>query len=183
MSTQIWQLDNVHSVIQFTVRHLVVASVRGRFQRWSAELAIDETELTRSSVSVTIEAASIDTGDAQRDGHLRSPDFLDADNHPALTFRSRRIERWGKDHYRVVGDLTIRDVTKEVTLEAELGGYVRDPWGGRRVGFSATASILRSAYGLVWNQALETGGVAVGDRVDMSFDLEAVAPASEQQVA
>src|SRR5262245_30799083 len=119
MSKEAWKIDEAHSVIHFSARHLVVAKVGGQFRRWNAELDADESDLTKSSVTVTIEAASIDTGNPQRDGHLSSPDFFDAAKFPVLTFRSRRIERAAKDTYRMVGDLTIRDITKEVTLEVD----------------------------------------------------------------
>jgi len=183
MTTQTWKIDSAHSDVHFAVRHFVVAKVRGQFRRWSAELAIDEMDLTASSVVVTIEAGSVDTGNAQRDADLGSSNFFDAEKFPTLTFRSRRIERAGKDAYRMTGDLTIRGVTKEVTLDAELGGFVNDPWGARRAGFTATTSIRRSDYGMVWNQALEAGGVAVSDRVDIGIEIEAVAQAPQASVA
>ena len=183
MKTNAWKIDESHSGIHFAVRHMVIAKVHGQFRRWSADLAIDEADLARSSVAVTIEAASIDTGNAQRDGHLRSPDFFDADRFPALTFRSRRIEPAGKDVYRVVGDLTIRDVTREVTLDTELGGFVNGGEGARLAGFAAKTSIQRSDFGIVWNQVLEAGGLAVSDRVDIEIEIEAVAQAARQAVA
>ena len=150
----------------------------GQFRRFSVDLALDEEDLPRSSAAVTIEAASIETGAEQRDADLRSPNFLDAERFPTLTFRSRRIERAANDGYRVIGDLTIRDVTREVTLDAEFGGTVVDPWGNRRAGFTARTSIQRSDFGIVWNQLLETGGVMVSDRVDIAIELEAVAQAA-----
>src|SRR5262245_14767344 len=120
MTTAAWKVDPVHSGVHFSVRHMLVAKVHGQFRRWTAEVAIDEADLTRSSVAVTIETASVDTGNAQRDADLRSANFFDAEKFPAMTFRSRRVERAGKDAYRLIGDLTIRDTTKEVVLEAEL---------------------------------------------------------------
>ena len=178
-----WTIDAAHSGIHFSVRHLVVAKVRGQFRRWNAVLTTDGDDLTRSSVAVTIEAASVDTGSPERDGHLRSPTFFDAETFPALTFQSRRIERAGSDSYRLIGDLTIRDVTREVTLDVEHGGFVQDPWGKRRVGFAARASIDRREFGMVWNQTLETGGLFVGDRVDIAVEIEAVAEAPQLAVA
>jgi polyisoprenoid-binding protein YceI len=177
MSMGNWKIDEVHSGIHFSARHLVVAKVGGQFRRWNAELIADEADLTKSSVTVTIEVASLDTGNPQRDANLRSPNFFDVDKFPALTFRSRRIERTSKDTYRMVGDLTIRDVTKEITLETEHGGFVQDPWGGRRAGFTARGSINRSDFGMQWNQVLEAGGVAISDRVDIAIEIEAVAQA------
>jgi polyisoprenoid-binding protein YceI len=129
-------------------------------------------------VEVEIEAASIDTGVADRDNHLRSPDFLDAQKHPTLRYRSRRVEALSPERLRVVGDLTIRDVTREVVLDVEYGGRGRDPWGNERVGFTASASINRKDYGLTWNQALETGGVLVADRVDIEIELQAIRQAA-----
>jgi polyisoprenoid-binding protein YceI len=178
-----WSVDLVHSTIQFSVRHLVIARIHGRFQKWSAELALDDANLQRSSVAVEIEAASVDTGNAQRDEQLRSPTFLDAATWPRLTFRSRRIEAAGGDRYRIIGDLTIRNVTKEVLLEAELGGFVVDLRGMRKAGFSAKTSLLRSEFGMVWNQVLETGGVAVADRVEIGIELEAMAQIQPQAQA
>jgi polyisoprenoid-binding protein YceI len=172
-----WKVDTAHSSVSFTINHLVVAKIRGTFKAWSADLSIDEADMTRASVAVKIEAASIDTGSEQRDAHLRSADFFDAEKHPALTFQSKRVERTGSDAFRVVGDLTIRDVTKEVALDMVLGGFVTDPWGGRRAGFTATTSIERSAFGIVWNQVLEGGGVFVGDRVEIGIEVEAVSKA------
>jgi polyisoprenoid-binding protein YceI len=183
MNTAIWKIDEAHSGMHFTVRHLVVANVHGQFRRWSAELAIEETDLTRSSIAITIDAASVETGNSERDADLRSPNFFDAERFPALTFRSRRVERAGNDTYRVVGDLTIRDITREVTVETAFGGFITDPWGGRRAGFTARASIQRSDFGMRWNEVLEAGGVVLSDRVDIGFDIEAVAQAAQQAVA
>lgn len=183
MTTESWKIDPAHSSIHFTVRHMVVAKVRGQFRRWQAEIAMDEADPTRSSVTATIEPASIDTGLDQRDADLRSPNFFDVEKFPTATFRSRRVERAGKDGWRVVGDLTIKGVTKEVLVEAELGGIVVDPWGMRRAGFTARARLLRSDFGMVWNQLLEAGGVAVSDEVDLAFEIEAVSPAQQKAVA
>jgi len=178
MAQETWQVDGAHSAVNLAVRHMVISKVRGRFGKWSAKLQLDTAELTRSSVEVEIEAASIETGVGDRDTHLRSPDFLDAAKYPTLRFRSRRVEVAAKDKLRVVGDLTIRDVTREVVLDAEYGGQGKDPWGNTRVGFTATTSLNRKDFGLTWNQALETGGVLVADRVDIEIELQAI-----QQVA
>jgi len=183
MSTTTWKIDPAHSGVEFTVRHMVVAKVRGCFRRYSAELAIDDADLRHSSVEVSIDAASVDTGEAQRDAHLRSPSFLDAETFPALTFKSRQVERVGDDDYRIIGDLTIRGVTKEIAMAAKLGGFVTDPWGGRRAGFTAQAAILRSDFGMEWNQVLEAGGLALGDRVDIGIEIEAIAEAPQKAVA
>jgi polyisoprenoid-binding protein YceI len=178
MAQETWQVDGAHSAVNLAVRHMVISKVRGHFGKWSAKLQLDTAELTRSSVEVAIEAASIETGVADRDTHLRSADFLDAAKYPTLAFRSRRVEAVSKDRLRVVGDLTIRDVTREVVLDVEYGGQGKDPWGNTRVGFTATTSINRKDFGLTWNQALETGGVLVADRVDIEIELQAIQQAA-----
>jgi polyisoprenoid-binding protein YceI len=177
MAQENWQVDGAHSAIHFSVRHMVISKVRGRFTRWNAKLALDPSDLARSAVEVDIEAASIDTGVADRDAHLRSGDFLDAGKHPSLTYRSRRVEALSPERLRIVGDLTIRGVTREVVLEAE-HGRGKDPWGNERAGFVATATLNRKDFGLAWNQALETGGVLVGDRVEIEIELQAIRQAA-----
>ena len=178
MTTSSWNLDTVHSGINFTVRHMVVSKVRGRFARFSGTVALDESDLTRSSVEATIDAASIDTGTAQRDDHLRSADFLDVERFPEIRFLSTRIEKVSGDRYRLTGELTIHGVTRSVALEAEYGGRGKDPWGNERVGFTAKGAIDRKDFGLVWNQALETGGVLVSARVDLELEVQAVRAAA-----
>lgn len=180
MARQNWQVDGAHSAVNLTVRHMVISKVRGHFAKWNAKLSLDTADLSRSSVEVEIEAASIETGVSDRDAHLRSADFLDAEKHPTLTYRSRKVEVVSKERLRVVGDLTIRGVTREVPLDVEVGGQGKDPWGNVRAGFSATTSIHRKDFGLTWNQALETGGVLVADRVDIEIELQAVAQAATQ---
>lgn len=175
MSNQSWAVDNTHSSIHFSVRHMVVSKVRGSFQRWTAELALDDADLTRSRLTATIEAASVDTALEQRDTHLKSADFFDVERYPHLTFVSRRIERaGGDDGYRVLGDLTIKDVTREVVLEVTYAGNAKDPWGGERAGFSAHTSIDRKDFGLTWNLLLEAGGLVVGDKIEIGIEIEAV---------
>jgi len=173
MATTPWEIDTSHSALHFWVRHLVISKVHGRFAKWAGTVELDEQDLSRSRVEVRIDAASIDTQVADRDAHLRSADFLDVANHPELAFTSRRIERAG-DGYRVTGDLTIRGTTREVTLEAEYAGRAKDPWGNERAGFAAKVALDRRDYGLVWNAALEAGGVLVGEKVEISIELEAV---------
>ncbi len=177
MTTSRWNIDTTHSAIHFWVRHLVISKVHGRFGRWSGALDLDTQDPTRSSVEVRIDAGSIDTQVADRDTHLRSPDFLDVARHPALTFRSRRVEQ-AAGGYRVTGDLTLHGVTREVTLEAEFAGTARDPWGNERAGFSAKTSLDRRDFGLTWNAALEAGGVLVGEQVEIAIELEAVKKAA-----
>jgi len=178
MAQQDWQVDGAHSAITLGVRHMVISKVHGRFARWSAKLALDTADLARSTVEVAIEAASIETGVADRDAHLRSPDFLDVERHPAITYRSRHVEVLSAERIRVVGDLTIRGATREVPLDVEVGGQGKDPWGNVRAGFTARASFSRKDFGLTWNQALETGGVLVADRVDVEIELEAIQQAA-----
>jgi len=180
MANENWQVDGAHSAVNLTVRHMVISKVRGRFTKWNAKLALDTADLARSAVEVEIEAASIDTGVADRDTHLRSSDFLDAEKFPTLRYRSRRIEAPSKDRLRVIGDLTIRDVTREVVLDVDYGGQGKDPWGNQRAGFSATTSINRKDFGLTWNQALETGGLLVADRVDIEIELQAIRQTATQ---
>ena len=173
-----WNIDAAHSGINFSIRHLVISKVRGRFGAYSGTLELDEGDLSRSTIQAQIEAASIDTGTAQRDGHLKSPDFFDVEKFPELRFQSTRIEKIDDTRYRVVGALTIRDVTREVSLDVEYGGRAKDPWGNERVGFTAKGAIDRKDFGLVWNQALETGGVLVSDRVDLELEVQAVRAAA-----
>jgi polyisoprenoid-binding protein YceI len=168
-----WAVDPSHSHVEFSVKHLMIATVKGRFADVQGTVVIDEAEPSRSEVDVTIAVASIDTRAAQRDEHLRSADFFDVEKFPTLTFKSRRIERDGDD-FKLIGDLTIRGITREVTLDVTEHGRQTDPWGGQRAGFEAVGKIKRSDFGLTWNQALETGGVMVGDDVKLSIDVELV---------
>jgi polyisoprenoid-binding protein YceI len=170
-----YAIDKAHSDIAFSVRHMVFAKVRGQFTRWTATLDFDESDPARSSVTASIESASIDTRDAQRDGHLRSADFLDAEKYPTLEFKSRKIERAGNKKFKVTGDLTIRATTREVSLDVEELGRGKDPWGNERLAFIAKTAINRGDFGLKWNQALEAGGVLVAEQVDIQIDVQALA--------
>jgi len=174
MATSTWNIDTTHSSISFSIRHLVIAKVRGQFKKFSGTVSWDDADVTKSSVTVDIEAASIDTAEAKRDEHLRSADFFDVAQFPQLSFRSKRVETDGDAIARVVGDLTIHGVTREVTLAVEDLGRAKDPWGNRRSAFTATTAIDRKDFGLRWNQALEAGGVLVGDKVEISLDVQAV---------
>jgi polyisoprenoid-binding protein YceI len=180
MTTNKWNIDAAHSGINFSIRHLVVSKVRGRFGKYSGSLNLDDQDLTRSSVEAIIDVSSIDTGTPQRDDHLRSADFFDVAQFPELRFRSKRFEKLSDDRYRVTGDLTIRDVTREVSLDVEYGGHAKDPWGNERVGFVAKTHIDRKEFGLGWNQVLEAGGVLVGERVDIELEVQGVKAAVEQ---
>jgi polyisoprenoid-binding protein YceI len=168
-----WNIDPAHSNVEFAVRHLMISTVKGRFADVKGAIVLDDADVTRSTVDVTIGVASIDTRVGQRDDHLRSGDFFDVERFPAITFRSRRVEQNGDD-LKVTGDLTIRDVTREVTLSVTPEGRGTDPWGGVRAGFSATTKITREDFGLTYNQALETGGVLVGSDVKIGIEAELV---------
>jgi len=159
-----YSFDPSHSHVGFVVRHLVVSKVRGRFGDYSGGITIGD-DPSESSVEVNIETGSIDTRDEQRDGHLRSADFFDAENFPAITYKSTGVSHRKGNRWQVEGDLTIKGVTRSVPLEVEFEGVTQDPWGNSRAGFTATTQIDREAFGLTWNQALETGGFVVGKDV------------------
>jgi polyisoprenoid-binding protein YceI len=168
-----WEFDPVHTGVQFKVRHLMVSHVRGNFEKVSGKITYDESDITKSTAEVTIDAASINTRDAKRDSDLRNPDFLDVVKYPTISFRSKKVEKTGDGRLNLTGDLTIKGVTKEVVLAVE--GPTKpskDPYGNLRVGGSATTRINRKDFGLTWNMALETGGVLVGDDVDITIDIE-----------
>jgi polyisoprenoid-binding protein YceI len=167
-----WQLDAAHTNVEFAVRHLMISTVKGRFGDVAGTLTLDPHDPAAGSVNVTLKTASIDTRQEQRDAHLRSPDFFEAEKYPEINFRSTRIDGDTESDFLVYGDLTIRDVTKPIVLSVTREGQGVDPWGGNRVGFSATGKIDRKAYGLTYNMALETGGVVVGDEIKISVDAE-----------
>lgn len=169
-----WKFDPQHSSIRFSVRHMVIAKVHGTFTKWSGDVAFTPEDLGRSKVTVSIDAASIDTQVAERDQHLRSPDFLDVATYPQITLASKRVEKSDENRYRVVGDLTIHGVTREAVLDVEHAGQAKDPWGNVRAGFSARTTIDRKDFGLKWNQVLETGGLLVGDKVEITAEIELV---------
>ena len=175
--TSIWQLDPAHSSVEFSVKHMMMTTVRGRFKNISATLKGDGDNPEAAEVEATIEVASIDTGVAERDAHLRGPDFFDAERYPYITFRSKRVEngpRQPGDKFRVVGDLKIRDTATEVVLDCEYLGRGIDPWGKMRMGFSFRTEIDRREWGLKWNQLLETGGVLVANTVRIEGDVQFV---------
>lgn len=169
-----WDIDPLHSTVTFSVRHMMFASVRGGFKSLQAVVHLDDEDPSRSFVEAEIDAASIDTGVDDRDDHLRSADFLDAAHHPKLVFRSTHVEPHGEGHARVRGDLTIRGITQPFELEVTRDGTGTDPWGNTRAAYSATGTLERSAFGLTWNQALETGGLLVGDKIKIQIEVQIV---------
>lgn len=178
-----WSIDPAHSQVGFMVKHMMITKVRGRFTDLEGTITLDDAEPRNSSVAVTIDAASIDTQQEDRDAHLRSGEFLDVENHPELTFRSTRVEGLNLvegSEFRVIGDLTIRGATRQVELHATFEGRATDPWGGERAAFSAEATIDRRDFGLEWNQTLETGGVLVGHDVTIHLEAQAVLQESDE---
>jgi polyisoprenoid-binding protein YceI len=168
-----WTIDPAHTSVSFVARHLMIAKVRGFLKGVSGTVVVAERP-EESSVEVSIPAATIDTANETRDGHLRSPDFLDVENYPALRFSSTRLERTGDETFRMHGDLSIRDVTRPVVLDVTYEGIVRDPFGNDKAAFAATGEIDREEWGITWNQALETGGVLVGKKVRIEIDAQIV---------
>ncbi len=171
----VWNIDQDHSSANFSIRHLMISSVRGRFGRLSGKIVGDPEDLSQGSAELSIDVSSVDTRQSDRDQHLRSQDFFDVEHFPWMTFRSTEIRARGKNQYDVVGELTIRGTTRPITVNVEFLGINQDPWGGTRAGFTGEARLNRKDFGLNWNQALETGGVLVGDEVRITVDLEAVA--------
>jgi polyisoprenoid-binding protein YceI len=176
--TTAWQIDPTHTDVEFSVRHLMISNVKGRFAAVTGTVALDEGNTAAPAVNVAIDVASIDTRNEQRDTHLRSADFFNAAEFPTLTFTSRSLAGDPSGHFTLVGDLTIRGVTRQVTLGGELEGRGDDPWGNERLGYSASGKIDRRDFGLTWNQALEAGGVAVGHDVKITINTELSRPKS-----
>jgi polyisoprenoid-binding protein YceI len=170
-----WQIDPPHTNVEFTVRHMMISNVMGQFQKTSGTVAVNGNDPVSAKIDATIEASSIDTRVEKRDAHLKSPAFLDVDKFPTITFKSTKVEAAGPGKWKVTGDLTLHGVTKPVVLDVEgTGAPINDPMGNTRAGASATTKIKRSDFGLNWNQALEAGGVMVGDEVAISIDVEAI---------
>jgi polyisoprenoid-binding protein YceI len=169
-----WNIDTAHTQIQFSVRHLMISKVRGHFEKFSGSVALDKDHPENTKVEVKVETASINTREPQRDGHLRSPDFFNSDVYPYMTFVSKRVDVLSGQTARLVGDLTIRDVTREVVMDVEFLGMAKSPWGTTSAGFTASGKLNRKDWGLTWNQGLETGGVLVGEDVELSIELELV---------
>jgi polyisoprenoid-binding protein YceI len=174
MAIETWTFDLAHSSINFSVRHLMVSKVHGRFGKWEGDFRFDEDDPARSQVRVRIDAASIETQQKERDAHLRSADFLEVEKHPNITFESTSITARDDGRMKLNGILAIRGVEQQVTLDVDFGGRAKDPMGGERGGFTARTSIDRKDFGLTWNQALEAGGILVGDKVEIEIDIEAV---------
>jgi polyisoprenoid-binding protein YceI len=168
-----WQIDSSHSQVTFSVRHMMISNVHGRFEKFEGVVNFDETNPTQSSVDIHIDAASINTRDEKRDGHLRSPDFFDAAKYPEITFKSKRIEKVDDSHGKIFGDLTMHGVTHEVVLTTEYSGQ-NSIWGRTSAGFDASTRINRKLWGLNWNQALESGGLLVGEDININIELEIV---------
>ena len=174
-TTTTWNIDPIHTTVEFKVRHMMISNVKGHFTGVTGVLTLDEQDITKSHVEASIDAASINTREPDRDTHLKSADFLDVEKFPKLTFASTRVTRTGDGELQVEGDLTIHGVTRKVTFAVE--GPTppgKDPWGNTRIGWTATTKINRKDFGLTWNTALETGGILVGDEVTITFDVEAI---------
>lgn len=169
-----YTIDPSHSTLGFVARHAMVTNVKGKFLDFTGTLQLDGTDPSRSTATLDVAMESIDTGSADRDGHLKSADFFKTDEFPAMTFRSTGAEALGGDDYRITGDLSILGVTKPLTIDLEFNGSAKDPFGNERVGFEGKAEILRSEWGLTWNAALETGGVLVSDKIKLNFDISAI---------
>lgn len=174
MSTVTWQIDPAHSQINFRVRHLMVSNVTGRFQNFQSSIETEGEDLTSAKISFTAETASVFTGVADRDAHLRSDDFFNAEAFPEIRFESTSVRKTGEDTYEIDGNLTIRDITQPVTLQVEQGGKATDPWGNEKMGFEATTSVSRKSYGLKWNALTEAGGAVASDEVKITLDVQYV---------
>jgi polyisoprenoid-binding protein YceI len=178
-----WVIDPAHSEIQFSAKHLMISTVRGRFNVFTGTIDADENNPTAAKVDVQIDAFSLVTGEERRDTHLRSPDFLGVDKYPYLTFKSTRVELLDETHGKLYGDLTIRDITKPVVLSVEYAGQVKTPWGTTSAGFNAQTKINRKDWHLNWNVALETGGWMVGDTITIDIELELIKHVEQPQQA
>jgi polyisoprenoid-binding protein YceI len=178
-ATQVWAIDPAHSSAQFSVRHLMIANVKGEFTKVTGRVSFDDGAIERTSVEAVVDVSTISTREPDRDAHLKSPDFFDVANFPVMTFKSRRVERNADGSLKLTGDLTLRGTTREVAFRVEgPSAAVKDPWGNVRRGASATARINRKDFGLTWNAALETGGFVVGDEVAITLDIEFVEQAA-----
>ncbi len=168
-----WVVDPTHSSVDFSIRHMMFTNVKGSFHTYDATIEADPTDLTSANISFSVDLASVDTKNADRDNHLRSADFFDVESKPKMSFTATKIEKKDEEEYSVTGDLTLNGVTKEETFTVTFEGQGKDPWGNEKAGFSAEGTLNRSDYGLTWNAALETGGVLVGDKVKVSLQIQA----------
>lgn len=173
MTNTKWALDTAHSSVDFSVRHMMIAKVKGSFKSFNATIEADPTDLTTATIEFTVDLSSVDTRNEDRDNHLRSADFFDVENNPTMTFKATNIVKTGEGEYDVTGDLTLRGVTRPETFAVSFEGTGKDPWGNEKVGFNAEGKIKRSEYGLTWNAALETGGVLVGDEIKVALEIQA----------
>ncbi|QFT89122.1 hypothetical protein FIU87_10730 [Bacillus sp. THAF10] len=173
MAKTVWNIDKSHSSVDFAVKHMMFATVKGGFQEYEAKVVADPTNLTDAEIEFVIDVASIDTRSSDRDAHLRSADFFDVDNHPKMTFVATNIVKADENEYEVTGNLTLRGTTKSETFSVTFEGSGQDPWGNEKAGFSVEGKIKRSDYGLTWNAPLEAGGVLVGDQIKISLQLQA----------
>jgi polyisoprenoid-binding protein YceI len=178
-----WTIDFSHSEVNFKVRHMMISHVHGEFERFNGTVNFDEENPALTTVDIQIEAASINTNDPKRNAHLTSPDFLDVEKYPLLSFTSKRVEMLDSEHARLIGDLTIRNITRPATLDVEYLGQAKAPWGAINAGFAASTRINRKDWDLTWNVALETGGMLVGDTIDISIELELTKVAEAELVA
>lgn len=167
-----WIQDASHSTVGFTVKHMLVSSVRGNFKDYKITVLSDKEDFSDAKIEVVINTSSVNTDNGDRDNHLRSDDFFNAEKYPTMVFKGKSMKKVGKNKYKLTGDLTIRDVTKTVTLDVEFGGKVKDPWGNTKTGFTIAGDINRFDYGLKWSKAVEAGGLVVGDNVHISCDVE-----------
>jgi len=173
-ATSTWTIDPAHSAAEFAVRHMMVSTFKGHFRSLEGTVHLNEESPPSSSVTASIDVASVDTQNRDRDAHLRSDDFFNAERYPKMTFRSTRVEQIDGTNWKVTGELTVRDVTKEVVLDTEYEGRIVDPWGNERIGILARTEISRKEFGVRWNSAIESGGVVVGDKVRISLNIEIV---------
>lgn len=173
MANAKWNLDTAHSSVDFSIKHMMIANVKGTFKQFDAVIEADPADLTTAKIEFNVDTASVDTRNEDRDNHLRSADFFDVENYPKMTFVATDIKKTDEDEYDVTGDLTIRGKTLPQTFKVTYEGSGKDPWGNEKAGFSVEGTIKRSDFGLTWNAALETGGVLVGDKVKISMDIQA----------
>jgi polyisoprenoid-binding protein YceI len=167
-----WAFDAAHSEIAFKVKHLMIVNVKGSFKEFDIQVATRGDDFNGAQIDFSMNPASVDTGDAGRDGHLKSQDFFDVENHPVITFKAKSFDKKSEDEFDLIGDLTIRGITKTIKLDAEFGGVQKDPWGNTKAGFTLNGKINRKEFGLTWNAALESGGVLVGDEVKITGEVE-----------